>query len=121
MMLNPGFRTNISLEVPKSDLELAIQDVLVTTLQLVLTSGVGGMLIVNYAMRDLFVKEEGSLSNEPRFATDYEELMWLAQRQKHHINGEETRRFYKLRQEWTEMHAPLEISRTPGHAGAFAL
>ena len=78
---------------------------LLSAVQLLLTSGVGAVLILNFATRDVFVKEEIRADNEPRFATDYDELMWLAQRQRHHAEVEETRRFYQLRQNWPQMHS----------------
>jgi len=80
-----------------------------TTLQLTLTSGVGAVLIIGYATRGIFVKEESPLDNGPRFASDYDELMWLAERQKHHLDKEETRRFYQLRHNWPEMHSLLSL------------
>ena len=80
---------------------------LVTTLQLTLTSGVGAVFIIGYATRGIFATEENPLDNEPRFASDYDELMWLAERQKHHLDNEETRRFYQLRHSWPEMHSPF--------------
>jgi len=80
---------------------------LLTTLQLTLTSGVGAVFIIGYATRGIFATEENQLDNEPRFASDYDELMWLAERQKHHLDNVETRRFYQLRHNWPEMHSPL--------------
>jgi len=77
---------------------------LLSAVQLLLTSGVGAVLILNFATRDVFVKEEIRADNEPRFATDYDELMWLAERQKQHFDSKETRRFFQLRREWPEMH-----------------
>ena len=69
-----------------------------------LTSGAGGVLIVGYATRDLFTKDESPKAADPRFESDYGELMWLAERQRHHPSREESRRFYQLRQRWSEMH-----------------
>jgi len=80
---------------------------LLTTLQLTLTSGVGTVSIVAYATRGIFVKEENPVDNGPKFASDYDELMWLAERQKHHLDKEETRRFFQLRRSWPEMHSLL--------------
>ena len=87
------------------DLQLAIQDILVNTLQQLLTTGAGGVLILGYATRDLFANEEGPQPNGPKFASDYDELMWLAGRQKQHLDREETQRFYQLRHRWSEMHS----------------
>ena len=89
------------------------QFLLLETLQLVLTSGVGGVLIVGYAAKDIFATEEVPLMKEPKFGSDYDELMWLAGRQRHHLSNEETRRFYQLRRRWTEMHAFPGIGSTP--------
>jgi O-glycosyl hydrolase len=80
--------------------------------QLLLTSGVGAVFILDYATKGIFVKEEVPLDNEPRFTSDYDELMWLAERQRHHLSNKETRRFFQLRREWTDMHTPLVIGNT---------
>ena len=84
---------------------MGIQLLLVTTLQLILTSGVGTVLIVGYATKDLFSREESPAEDSLRFANEYQELMWLAERQKHHVDVEETQRFYQLRHDWTRMHS----------------
>jgi hypothetical protein len=81
-------------------------------MQLVLTSGVGAVFILNYATKGIFINEETPVDNGPRFASDYDELMWLAERQKHHLDNQETRRFYHLRQGWAEMHAFPGIGNT---------
>jgi len=93
-------------------LPLDFQFLLVTLLQIMLTGGVGGVFIVGYATKDIFTREENLQPTEPQFATEYDELMWLAERQKHHLSHEETRRFYQLRQEWTKMHALPRIGNS---------
>ena len=85
-----------------------IQDFLFTTLQLLLTGGVGGVFILAYATKDIFLTEEEPPVDGPRFASDYQELMWLADKQKKHLDIEETHRFYQLRQNWSEMHSGIE-------------
>ena len=105
IVLKPRFRTNISLVRRNYYLQLALQPLLLTALQLILTSGVGTVLIVGYATKDLFSKEENLSEDSLRFASEYQELMWLAERQKHHSDVEETQRFYQLRHDWTRMHS----------------
>jgi hypothetical protein len=85
---------------------LGIHIILLTTFQLLLTGGVGGVLIFTYATKDIFLKSEVR-SERPQFASDYQELMWLAGRQKQRLNKTETRRFYQLRHNWSGMHAPI--------------
>ena len=85
--------------------ELVIQDLLMMALQMLLFGGVGGVFVVKYGTNDLFVKEEVPQADGPRFASDYHELMWLAERQKRHPNTEETQRFFQLRHNWSNMHA----------------
>lgn len=71
-----------------------------------LTGGVGGVFIVNYAAEGLFVLDgEDTQTDAPRFATDYQELMWLAEKQKRNLDTVETQRFYQLRRHWSEMHS----------------
>ena len=84
-----------------------VQFLLLEVLQLLLTSGVGGILIVGYATRDIFMKDASPKQGEPRFASDYSELMWLAEKQRHRISKEENQRFYQLRREWSDMHTFL--------------
>jgi hypothetical protein len=84
---------------------LDVQDLLVVTLEILLTSGVGGAIIVGYATKDLFLTEEKPLPEGSRFSSDYQELMWLADKQRHHLSEEETHRFYELRHNWSEMHS----------------
>ena len=83
---------------------------LLTIVQLLLTAGVGGVFIVNYATRGIFLKEEKPQSGSPRFASDYHELMWLAERQRQHLDVEETQRFYHLRRDWAEMHSLMSLA-----------
>ena len=85
-----------------------VQNLLFTALQLLLTGGVGGVLILGYATKDIFVKkEEERLKEEPRFLSEYQELMWLADKQRKHLNAEEAHRFYQLRNNWSEMHSSI--------------
>ena len=89
-----------------------VQDFLFITLQLLLTGGVGGVFILAYATKDIFLTDEEPPLEGPRFASDYEELMWLADRQRLHINEKETKRFYQLRQEWPDMHSSPVVGPT---------
>ena len=84
---------------------MGIHFLLLDALQIVLTSGVGGVILIGYATKDIMTKEEGSQPGGPRFSSDYQELMWLAERQREHLNAEETRRFYQLRRNWAAMHS----------------
>jgi hypothetical protein len=86
---------------------MGIHHVLITSLQLLLTSGVGAALIVGWSTKGLFLKDETPAPEEHRFANDYQELMWLAERQKRHLDTEETRRFYQLRRSWAGMHSQI--------------
>jgi len=90
-----------------------VQFLLLETLQLLFTGGVGGVLIVAYATRGLFATDVTPMASDPPFASDYDELMWLAERQKNHLSKEETQRFYQLRQRWSEMHSFLTAARSP--------
>ena len=71
---------------------LGIHHLLISTLQLILTGGVGGVFIVAYATRDLFLEEEESPDGQPVFLSDYEELKWLAKKEKRQLSEEEIRR-----------------------------
>ena len=84
---------------------MGVQDLLLITFQMLIFGGVGGVFIVSYATRDIFLKEEAPQVIAPRFASAYEELMWLAEKQKKHPNSEEMRRFFQLRHSWSEMHS----------------
>jgi len=84
---------------------LGIHHILLIVLQYLLTAGLGGVLIVGYATKDLFLTEDKPHQEGQHFASDYQELMWLAEKQKRHLDVEETRRFYQLRREWSDMHA----------------
>ena len=88
---------------------------------MLLTGGVGGVLIVGYATKGVFIRDEALRDDEPRFASDYDELMWLAERQKRHLSHEETQRFFELRQEWTEMHSSPTTGNVRSRVGTFAL
>jgi len=116
-LLNLGLRINISVTMVLNHFKMDSQFILIETLQLLLTGGVGGVLIVGYAAKDLFVKETEALTTGPRFASDYDELMWLAERQKHRLSKGETRRFYQLRQGWSEMHSILATGKSAMYAG----
>jgi hypothetical protein len=76
---------------------------ILTALQLTLIGWIGGVFLVNYAIRDVFVSEKSNTS-KPHFVSEYDELMWLAEKQKGSLNEEETLRFYELRDKWSEMH-----------------
>ena len=89
---------------------MGIQFLLVNALQLILTSGVGAVFIIGYATKGIYVKEATPPDEEARFANDYAELMWLAERQKYHFDDEEARRFYLLRHSWSDMHS-LPVSK----------
>jgi len=65
----------------------------------------GGVFIVNYATMDILVLETKSRVSRPRFFSEYDELMWLAEKQKGSLGEEETLRFYELREHWPEMHS----------------
>ena len=101
--------------------ELDLDYFLLSAVQLLLTSGVGAVFILNFATKDIFLREDTQMDNEPRFSTDYDELMWLAERQKQHLDSRETRRFFQLRREWSEMHASPATGGTRPYAGTGAL
>ena len=105
IMLLLVFRIHISPGTGGRAVPLGIQDILITTLQLLLTSGVGTVFIINYAINGIYVREEMPVATQPRFASDYDELMWLAERQKHHFDSIETKRLYQLRHNWPKMHS----------------
>ena len=72
----------------------------------------GAVFIINYAIEGIYVSEAMFPDSDPRFASEYDELMWLAERQKHHFDRTETKRFFQLRHNWSEMHS-LPVA---GHA-----
>ena len=88
-----------------------------TLLQLVLFGGVGGVILVSYATKGIVLGEGQRSRTKLQFASDYDELMWLEEKQKVGATEEETLRFYELRDHWTDMHAdhPLkeDLSRPP--------
>ena len=59
---------------------------------------------MNQAVKSILVSEEAARVPKPRFASEYDELMWLAEKQKGSLSEEETLRFYELRDHWPEMH-----------------
>jgi hypothetical protein len=83
---------------------MGVHLLLITVLQMVLTGGIGGVLVASYALNGILLKGK-PVSTVPSFASDYAELMWLAERQRLHIDDAETRRFFQLRQRWPEMHS----------------
>jgi hypothetical protein len=83
---------------------MGVHLILITVVQMVLTGGVGGVVVASYALNDILLKEEPAAAI-PSFASDYQELMWLAERQRSHADNEETLRFFQLRQRWPEMHS----------------
>ena len=112
IMLVKEFRIYISPWTGVRLLSLGLQEILVTTFQLLLTAGVGAVFIINYAIEGIYVSEAMFPDADPRFASEYDELMWLAERQKHHSDRIETKRFFQLRHNWSEMHS-LPVA---GHA-----
>jgi hypothetical protein len=84
---------------------LGVHFLLLDMVQIILTAGVGGVFIIGYATKDIFLTEENPRSDGLEFANDYEELMWLAARQRQHNDLAETRRFYQLRRNWAAMHS----------------
>lgn len=84
---------------------MGIHFLLLDTVQIILTAGVGGIIILSYAAKDIFLKEESTSADGPNFANEYQELMWLAERQKRHFDVDETQRFFQLRQNWSKMHS----------------
>ena len=86
---------------------MGIHFLLLETVQIVLTSGVGGVFILNYATKGLFLKDNEPWVDAHGFASDYQELMWLAERQKQHLSEEEMHRFYQLRDNWPKMHSQI--------------
>jgi len=63
------------------------------------------VLIVGLSTKGIFVKEEEPTTYKLQFASEYQELMWLAEKQRYTPSAEETRRFYQLRHSWPDMHA----------------
>ena len=61
------------------------------------------MFIVEYATNGVFMREEAPVAEEHGFVSAYQELMWLAEKQRHRVSSEETRRFYQLRHDWSDM------------------
>jgi hypothetical protein len=84
---------------------LDFADLLAVTLQVLLTAGVGGVFLVSYATKDIFLVEEEPKPAEHLFYSEYDELMWLAGRQRQCTDGAETQRFFQLRHHWSEMHS----------------
>ena len=82
---------------------MGVHFLLLTVFQMVLTAGQGGVALTKYAHDGVLHKERAFPS--PSFASDYDELMWLAERQRHHTDREETVRFFRLRQSWQSMHS----------------
>lgn len=83
-----------------------------TLLQLALFGGAGGAVLLNYATKGIVLTQGESETARPRFASDYDELEWLEERQKAGATEEETLRFYELRDRWTDMHADLPTEAT---------
>ena len=59
---------------------------------------------MTYATKEILLSEEGHIVSKLRFLSEYDELMWLAEKQKGSLSEEETLRFYELRDHWPEMH-----------------
>ena len=84
---------------------MGIHFLLLDTVQIILTSGGAAVFILSYATRDIFLREE-SPQPDGRFASQYDELMWLANKERGNTSLEERRRFFRLRHDWYEMHSP---------------
>jgi len=78
--------------------------VFTSVLQLVLIGGIGGIVVVKYATEGIILPGEESRGAKPKFANEYDELMWLAEKQRGSLSEEEMLRFYQLRDKWPEMH-----------------
>jgi len=72
---------------------------------MVISGGLEGIVVVNYPFTGILVSEEAIKIPRPHFASEYDELMWLAEKQRGSLTEEETRRFYELRDWWPEMHS----------------
>jgi len=83
---------------------LGITSVLLTIVQLAHVGGVGGIVVVKHAVKGIKIPEKETKVSKLRFASDYEELMWLAEKQKGSLSEEEILRFYQLRDRWPVMH-----------------
>ena len=99
-----GFRIDISSE-GRTGSELGLQVIIGIIFQLVLFGGVGGVILVNYAMKGIILGEGAHNVTKLEFTSDYDELMWLEEKQKVGATEAETLRFYELRDHWTDMHA----------------
>jgi hypothetical protein len=84
---------------------MGIHHLLIFILQILLTGGVGGIIVVGFATKGIFISEQTPAPENHRFVNEYQELMWLAEKQRHRFNVEETRRFYQLRHNWSLMHS----------------
>jgi len=89
------------------DQKLDLVTLLSTTLQMILTGGPAGVLLVNYSTKGIFLAQVSAASPESHFATEYDELMWLAAKQRSVSNERETLRFYELRDRWPQMHLDI--------------
>ena len=65
---------------------------------------------MNYATNDILFSKKGSRISKPHFISEYDELMWLAKKQKGNLSEEETLRFYELRDRWPEMHSDQQTA-----------
>ena len=83
---------------------MGVASVLSTIVQLALVGGVGGIVVVKHAIKGITITEKQTEGSKLRFVSDYEELMWLAEKQKGSLSEEETLRFYQLRDRWPIMH-----------------
>lgn len=84
---------------------MGIYFLLLDTVQVILTAGLGGVLLFGYAFKDLLPSEENPQADAGSFADDYQELMRLAERQRQNLDAGETQRFFQLRQDWSRMHS----------------
>jgi len=82
---------------------LGVTSALSTIVQLALLGGVGGIVVVKHAIRGITISDVKPKA-KPSFPSEYDELMWLEEKQKDSLTEEETLRFYELRDKWPEMH-----------------
>ena len=68
---------------------------------------------MKYATNGMIVSEKEPNVLKPGFASEYDELIWLAEKQKGSLSDEETLRFYELRDKWPEMHSDGDTIQRP--------
>lgn len=80
--------------------------ILLTSFQMILVGGIGGIPLMAYATSGLFLKKEPP-SETLAFTSEYHELMWLASRARGGLTEGEMLRFYELRDRWPTMHSDV--------------